>query len=210
MIEVEIYEEDGWFHWSLFLRYGIMGGGEDSMDKVYGRIYDELSDDDLYPRRKYPLVFRKYEHYNGFLNYVDEHNIGFFPMDKSDIIFDAGPWINNPEWVHQENEGDSANLTQTDTDKHELTRNGADGEGMTLDEAVWYLRRFRDWHSGNDCRTLKDAELSPRETGMAMDVILAHHGLAKPIRVCERCKYYDGMFGYCHKVTEGKGCVMKE
>ena len=81
---------------------------------------------------------------------------------------------------------------------------------MNLDEAVWYLRRFRDWHSGSDCRTLKDAGLSPRETGMAMDVILAHHGRAKPIRVCERCKYYDGMFGYCHKVTEGGRCDRDE
>ena len=100
MIEVEIYEEEGRFYWDFFLGYGIMGGGRECLDDVYGAIYDELSDDKLYPKRKYPVVFRKYEHYNGFLNYIDEHNIGFFPVQKRDIMFDSGPWLNNPEWVH--------------------------------------------------------------------------------------------------------------
>ena len=100
MIEVEVYEEDGCFHWNLFLGYGVLGGCRASLDNVYGTIYYELSKDSLYPKKTYPIVFRKYEHYNGFLNYIDEHDIGFFPVQKSDIMFDPGPWMNNPEWVH--------------------------------------------------------------------------------------------------------------
>ena len=216
MIEVEIYEEEGRYHWNLFFVTGILGGGADSLEEAFEEIYygfDEMSNS----KKKFPLVFRDRTYFNGFMEYLKKNHSGDF--SEKDFKFDAGPWVNCPEWAHQGNGGDSANFTQTDTDEHGLTRNGADGGGMTrdkevtemdLDEAVGYLRRFRDWHSGNDCRTLKDAGLTPREAGMAMDVILSHHGRGKPIRECERCKYYDCMFGYCHKVTEGGRCDRDE
>ena len=68
---------------------------------------------------------------------------------------------------------------------------------MKLKNAVKILRRFRDWHSGKDCRTFDETGLEKREIGHAMDVILKHHGMPKPLTDCEACRNFDEMFGGC-------------
>lgn len=71
---------------------------------------------------------------------------------------------------------------------------------MKLKNAVKILRRFRDWHSGKDCRNWDDTGLIRKEVGHAMDVILKHHGMAEPLTDCEACRYFDEMFGWCTQV----------
>ena len=64
-------------------------------------------------------------------------------------------------------------------------------QGMTLKEAYRVLRRFEDWRSGKDCRTVEEA-FPTNEHREAIQLILAAQGLYKPIADCGRCRHYKG------------------
>ena len=77
-------------------------------------------------------------------------------------------------------------------------------KGLTLPEAVLELRKFQDWRRGYDCRTQKDAGIDNRKLGQAIDKILRHHGMGRPLRNCERCRNYNAMFGVCYLVHHNR------
>ena len=74
---------------------------------------------------------------------------------------------------------------------------------MTLDQALTVLRRFQDWRRGIDYRPMPDAGIESREVGQAIDVILGHYGLDKPLIDCSKCKYGNTTFGYC-RLLDGR------
>lgn len=58
---------------------------------------------------------------------------------------------------------------------------------MTITEAIPILRRYRDWDSGSDVRTMSEAGIEPKQKGAALDAVLAHFGAAEPLTVCAGC-----------------------
>lgn len=59
---------------------------------------------------------------------------------------------------------------------------------MTLNEALKYMRRYQDWRTGLDIRNMEEAGITPAKLTVAIDVILAEHGMDTPITNCTWCK----------------------
>ena len=68
---------------------------------------------------------------------------------------------------------------------------------MKLKDAILYLRRYQDRRTGYDCRPMRDAGIEPARLTKAINIILARHGMPKPLRNCEKCEHYSSMFGCC-------------
>lgn len=72
---------------------------------------------------------------------------------------------------------------------------------MTLDQSVIILRRFQDWRTGKDIRTLTDTGMDPHELTIAIDTILSHFGLPKPMLNCNKCRYRNKEDDRCDRIT---------
>ncbi len=82
---------------------------------------------------------------------------------------------------------------------------------LTLKQSVRILRRYQDWRRGDDCRTMDESGISPKALGEAIDVILKHHGVPKPLIRCGECVNHDKMFGGCAKMQSlDPKCVFKK
>ena len=55
--------------------------------------------------------------------------------------------------------------------------------------AANFLRRFQDWRTGKDIRTMVEAGMEPAKITEAIDTILAHFGLPKPLTDCANCAH---------------------
>jgi hypothetical protein len=44
---------------------------------------------------------------------------------------------------------------------------------MTTEAAISYLRRFQDWRTGKDDRTMDSAGITPAEIGKALETVIA-------------------------------------
>ena len=71
---------------------------------------------------------------------------------------------------------------------------------MKFKDAILYLRRFQDWRNGYDCRPYTGIEKARLTT--AINIILARHGMSKPLRNCEKCEHYSSMFGTCSRPSD--------
>lgn len=72
---------------------------------------------------------------------------------------------------------------------------------MNLQEAAVILRRHQDWRTGKDIRTLTDTGMDPHELTVAIDTILSHFGLPKPLLNCTRCRYRNKEDDRCDRIT---------
>ena len=73
---------------------------------------------------------------------------------------------------------------------------------MKFKDAILCLRRFQDWRQGYDCRPMPDAGIEPARLTKAINLILARHGMPKPLRNCEKCEHYNAMFGTCGRPSD--------
>lgn len=58
-----------------------------------------------------------------------------------------------------------------------------------LFNAVWVLRRWRDWSTGCDCRTFEGAGLDGGVLGDAVDCLLAEWCMQLPAIECSQCQH---------------------
>lgn len=80
-----------------------------------------------------------------------------------------------------------------------------------LKKAAKVLRRYQDWRTGRDIRTLDEANLLPADLTGAIDTILQHLGLPEPLIDCSKC-HFNGEnqgFGGCIKAGafNDKQCI---
>ena len=83
---------------------------------------------------------------------------------------------------------------------------------MTLKEAVLITRRHMDWLKGHDMRRLSETGLTEEIRYEAVEVILASHGLSKPLTECRNCGKFSldsgcaaGMIGRCTAFVPREG-----
>lgn len=62
-------------------------------------------------------------------------------------------------------------------------------EKSKLLAAANFLRRFQDWRTGKDIRTMVEAGMEPAKITEAIDTILAHFGLPEPLTDCANCAH---------------------
>ena len=71
-----------------------------------------------------------------------------------------------------------------------------------LHNAVWVLRLYQDWRTGNTAKDLEDIGIDASLVSAAIHYILAHFGAGRSLYQCLYCNNTD-MNGEC---TIKKGC----
>lgn len=60
---------------------------------------------------------------------------------------------------------------------------------LELLNSVAYLRRYQDWRTGKDVRTMREAGISGAAITVAINDILTYFGMSKPLTDCTKCAH---------------------